>query len=374
MSRYQKTAGLRFGMALLIASGALATVGCFPRTDGPQQGKVGQEEVDEVLAVMVKSKEIPLVHSTTGEIVPSNSIKLNASANGTIGSVLVREGQRISGGTQVIRFENTLVSAKLDFVRAEAEEADAAIDFEQNRLENRDTLLDEEEISAAVYDLIDKHLEYEKARSKRAKTEIAYLEKVAENIEVKSPIAGVVLNRSVEDGMPVTEGQFLMEVIQDDPVKLRVPLPEEFIPATYRGQLLQVNLPGVEQAATVKITEVGVAVDPLTRTFDVFCKLDNSEGQLKTGMNFPVTLSTDKKTKKLAIPKSAVALRDKKTVVFSIENGVAKQLRVKLGRASGDEVAVQKGVEEGTIIIVDPPKTLKHGNKVEIRTAVAPPE
>ncbi len=359
------------GMALLTLT-ALFYVACLPKSP------VGEDAADfkggeraGVLAVMASAKEVPLIHRAKGEIVPSNSIKVQAAANGTIEQVMVHEGQKISAGTQLIRFDNEAATARLNFVKAEGDEADAAVDYDQFRFDNRETLLDEEEISATVYDLLEKKLEYEKARAKRAKAEIGYLEKVASNADITSSIAGVVVNRNVADGMPVAEGQFLMEIIQDDPVKLKVSLPEEFIPATHRGQLLQVVYPNNPEEQTVKITEVGVAVDPLTGTFDVFAKLENPDGLLKTGMQLPATLVTEKKTRIISIPKKSVALRDKKTVVFRIDNGVARKTRVRLGQTNGTEVAVKKGVQEGEIIVLSPPPGLKDGDKVDILTAAA---
>jgi len=372
MEGNQQINGHRTALAWLCAM-ALSLGACLPQgaLDDEEEFVAEEADVTKVLAVMVTVKEAPLVHRTNGEIVPSNTIQLNAVADGTIETVLVREGQRITAATQVIRFDNAMVAAKLEYVQAEIEAAEAAIDYEQYRLTNRDTLLDEEEISSTVFDLIEKSLAYEQGRLKRGQAEVEYLRRVAENSEVVSPIGGVVTNQRVEDGMPVTEGQFLMEVVQDDPVKLKVSLPQEFISATYRGQLLQVKFPDDEEESTVKITELGLTVDSLTKTFDAFVQLDNPEGQLKAGMSFPVRLTTDKKTKSLTIPKSAVALRDKKTVVFQIEEGRAKQTRVRLGRVNGDEVAVQRGVEEGVIIVLDPPAELRHDMPVEILTTAA---
>ncbi len=88
-------------------------------------------------------------------------------------------------------------------------------------------------------------------------------------------------------------------------------------------------------------------------------------------MQLRSTLVTDKKSKIISIPKTSVALRNKRTVVFRIDNGRAKQARVRLGMTNGNEVAVQNGLKEGDIIVLDPPSNLKDGDPVEIQTAAA---
>lgn len=364
---------IRLSMALtLVASLVFVFGACLPKE--PVSGvdeALKDEERKEVLAVMASLKEVPMIHKTNGEIIPSNSIKILAPVDGLVAAVMVTEGQKIRAGTTVIRFSDKLIKAKLELVTAEAEEAEVAVEYEQYRFDNRDVLLEDEEISQAVYDFIERKLEYEKARANRARAEATYLQKASRNLDVVSSIAGIVTNLSVSNQMQVVEGQVLMEIVQDDPVKLMVLLPEEFIPAVYRGQLLKVNFADVPEEQTVKISEVGVTVDPLTKTFDVYAKIDNSEGKLKAGMEIPVTLVTDKKSKIISIPKTAVAIRKRRTVVFRIDDGIVKRVFVRLGQKLDDEVAVQQGLDEGDIVVLDPPKTLKDGDKVEIMTAAA---
>lgn len=368
--RWPLIATLLLGMGLTV--GALGNGGCLPT--GPVEDEAAFESRNggqKVLAAMALSKEVPLIHRTDGRIIPSNRIKIHAETSGLIAEVLVHEGQRITAGTTVLRYENEIAKVKLEFLNAEIEEAEAAIEYEQERFDNRDALLEDDEISTVVFDYLEKKLEYEKARVKRAKAEVVYLQKLVRHADVVSSIAGVVISRSIADGMPVAEGQFLMEIVQDDPVKLQVLLPEEFIPATHRGQLLQVRYPDATEEQMVKITDVGVAVDPLTNTFEVFAKLENPQGRLKAGMEMPITLVTDKKTRIVAIPKAAVTLRGRKPVVFRVQNGRAKRVIVRLGQTVGDDVAVVKGVAEGDILVVEPSSRLKNGDKVEILTATA---
>jgi RND family efflux transporter MFP subunit len=363
---------IRFLSALLLLGCIVVFGACLPEGPVTEAEKPKKDKKSlGVLAVMISVKETPLIHQTKGEIIPSNHIEILAPFSGTISKVVVHEGQKISAGAQVVRFDNELAQAKLELVNAEEEEATAAIDLDEYRFDNRDELLEEEEISSLVFDMLEKKLEYEKARAKRAKTESGYLQKVTQKSDIISSIAGIVTNRSVADGMQVAEGQFLMEIVQNDPVKLKVRLPEEYIPATHKGQLLQIKYNEIPEEQSVKISDVGAAVDPLTRTFDVFAKLDNPDGKLKTGMEISTTLATDKKTKTLSIPKSAVALQGKKLAVFRIENGIAKSVLVRLGEPSGGEVVVLKGLVEGDIIVLDPPRGLKDGDKVDIMTAAA---
>jgi RND family efflux transporter MFP subunit len=364
---------IRFISAVLLLVGHIVVFGaCLPEGPVFEEDKTPKgKEGTGVLAVMASIKEIPLIHKAQGVIVPANRLEIKSPFNGMIAKVSVHEGQRITAGTQLMVFDDELAKAKLELSNAEAEEAEVAIDYDQYRFDNRDALLEDEEINQTVFELIEKKLEYEKARLKRAKAETEYLQKVSRKSDITSSIAGVVTSSGVTDQMQVAEGQFLMEIVQDDPVKLKVSLPEEFIPATYKGQLLQLQYPDIPELKTAKISDLGLAIDPFTGTFDVFAKLNNPEGKFKTGMQIPTTLATDKKISILSIPKSSVTLRNKKAVVFRVEKGVAKRVSVRLGRTNGEEVAVEKGIADGDIIVMFPSKGLKDGDKVRILTTAA---
>lgn len=348
---------------------------CLPGEPLPGEEGAAEDGVPRIQAVMASIKEIALSQQTKGAIVPASRFEIKAAFNGIVAQVLVSDGQKIESGTTVLRYDTELPRLKLELARAEEDEAESAIDYEQNRFENRDELLDDDEISSTVYDLIEQKLEYERSRLARARAEINYLQEVTKQQAVISPIAGVVTSFSVADQMPVVEGQFLMEIIQDDPVKLQIRLPEEFIPVTYREQPLQVRFPALnDETMTVLVTDVGVEVDQLTGTFDVWAEIANPDGRYKSGMEADVTLVTDQRTRVLAIPKSSVALRDKKTVVFRLEDDVAVATPVRLGKTFDDDVAVQKGLDEGAIIALDPPANLNDGDRVEITTTTASPE
>jgi membrane fusion protein, multidrug efflux system len=344
----------------------IAAFGCY--TDkGAENDPHPSDDPIQVEVAVIESREVSLNHKTAGEVVSANSLVLKALTNSRIDKVLVHEGQRVTPGTVVINYDNELAKLQLDLARTEDEEASAAIDYDQARFDNKEQLIENEEMTSLLADILEKKLAFEKARMKRAKAAIPFLETVVKQNEMLSPFAGEVTKSNVVDGMPVVEGQILMEIMQRDPMRVRVPLPEELIPSTYKGQSILVSFPTLDRKSeTLDIVDVGAEVDALTGTFDVWTQLDNPSGDLKAGMEVEVTLLSDKKIRKLLVPQSAVALRDKKTVIFRVEGDRAHVTRVVLGRPIGEDVEVRKGLDAGQLIITSPPKGLKNKARVEI--------
>ena len=66
------------------------------------------------------------------------------------------------------------------------------------------------------------------------------------------------------------------------------------------------------------------------------------------------------------IPKSALTMRNSKQVVFAVDNGLAREVTVQIGRQLGDLTELISGPEVGVQVILSPAGGLKSGDKVEI--------
>ena len=81
------------------------------------------------------------------------------------------------------------------------------------------------------------------------------------------------------------------------------------------------------------VTQIVPRADPQSRTFPVKVRIANESGRLKSGMLARVTVKVGNERSGLLVPKDAVVRRGVDEVVFVVENGVARQVKVKTGRA-----------------------------------------
>ena len=126
-------------------------------------------------------------------------------------------------------------------------------------------------------------LEFKKLSYKRE-----LLAERSENLEIHSPIRGVVLKSELEDadGAPLSKGQVLFEIAPLEKVKIKVFISQQDIALVAEGMETVVSIESINQKLTGKITKI----HPQAETFEnesVFVaevEFDNDNNELKPGM------------------------------------------------------------------------------------------
>lgn len=175
-----------------------------------------------------------------------------------------------------------------------------------------------------------------------------------EQIPVRSPVDGAVLERLVTPGTTVTPGSPLFvvsdlstlwsiaEVDETQIAHIRIGRPVEVVVGAYPD----VRFPGT-------ITFVSDTVNPDTRRLVIRSTVPNPDGRLKPDMFATVTLGEGEARPVVMVPASAVQPVDGRAVVFVEERpGRFTVRQVDVGTQSGGDVEILRGVVEGEQVVV----------------------
>lgn len=194
------------------------------------------------------------------------------------------------------------------------------------------------------------------------------------NIELRSPIDGVVTGRYNEAGDlfamagNADGGVGVLQVMQIDKLKAVVAISEKYYPQVYKGMKVKVTAdvyPGKEFEGEVNI--VYPAINSTTHTFNVEIIVPNAKEILRPGM-FARTEFNMGNRLSLTVPDVAVqkqmGVADR--YVYVIKDGVAERRVVTVGRQVGTRVEILSGVEAGEEVAVTALSKIKNGISVEI--------
>ncbi len=187
------------------------------------------------------------------------------------------------------------------------------------------------------------------------------------NIEILSPITGVITARNYDPG-DLFAGQPILHVMQINPVKVIVNISEEFFPYVTVGMPVTLNVdlfPDKRFVGSVEL--IHPALDASTRTFTVEVKVPNNYQTLRPGMFARATFEMGKK-QGIIIPDVAIQKQvgSSERYAFVIKDGVAERRRLVLGRQVGSMVDVISGIEEGEQVAVTALSRLDNGVEVEV--------
>ena len=348
---------------------ALAIIAYLMLSGGKKEEKV------EFETAKVEPKDIHTTITATGTIEPVTSVTVGTQVSGIVAKLYVDYNSVVKKGQVIAELDKTNLISELNTARANLTSAQSSATYEQNNYNRYKTLYDKGLVSADEYESA--LLSWQKAKEqvntskesvRKAQTNLGYA-------TITSPIDGVVLSKSVEEGQTVAASFNTPELftIAQDLTNMRViaDIDEADIGGVVEGQRVQFtvdaypedhfegNVTQVRQQAT---TESNVV------TYEVVISAPNKDLKLKPGLTANVTIFTLEKNGVLAVPAKALrfmpneALLQKGQTIsdveaphklWTLEGQTFKAHKVEIGTTNGVLTEIVSGIGAGTEILTD---------------------
>lgn len=188
------------------------------------------------------------------------------------------------------------------------------------------------------------------------------------NIELRSPIDGVVTARNEEAGNLIGT-QPILQLMQINPLKVTVGISEQYYPNVKVGMPVRLTADIFpDKVFEGKVSLIYPAMDASTRTFTVEVAIPNYDKVLRPGMSARTTFNMGDK-QGVMVPDIAI-MRQVGTndrVVYVIKDGVAERRVVNTGRTVDGMIDILSGVQVGEQVAVTSLSKLNTGTEVEVR-------
>lgn len=180
-------------------------------------------------------------------------------------------------------------------------------------------------------------------------------------VEVRSPLAGAVLDRAAAPGASMEGGALLFDVADDARLVAVARVPEREVSLLEPGRPAGIVVPAHPgRVFKGKVLSVGRALDPSTRTATARVLVGNSRGLLRAGMLGTASLEVRAPGPALAVPTEAVQTDGCCRIVFVRKReGVVGVRRVRPGLEAEGWTEVLEGLAEGEEVIGRGAFTLK---------------
>ncbi len=206
----------------------------------------------------------------------------------------------------------------------------------------------------------------------QTKTNLMIQEEIARNlktnIQVLSPISGVVTARNTEAGN-LFLNQPILNIMQINKLKVLADVPEVYFPNVKLGMAVELTTevyPGEIFAGTISLISPSINSD--TRTFSVEVTVPNSSERLRPGMFGRTKFSMSSKDA-IMVPDIAVQkqLGTDDRYVYVNNNGVAERRAVSIGRLVGSKYDILSGIAAGEEVITTAFSRISNGTQIEIQ-------
>ncbi|HMJ55184.1 MAG TPA: efflux RND transporter periplasmic adaptor subunit [Polyangiaceae bacterium] len=182
---------------------------------------------------------------------------------------------------------------------------------------------------------------------------------------MRAPFAGVIGERYVNVGDYVQPSSKVVTLLVDDPLRLRLTVPEPAIAYARQDVNVFFKVVGIpDKTFTAVIKYVGREIRAMTRDVVDEAIVDNHDRLLLPGMFTTVQLPTGTAPQAI-VPKSAVLRTDSGPAVFAVVDQHLQQRAVRLGLELDDTIAIPEGVKKGDRVALRPSADMIDGSLVE---------
>jgi RND family efflux transporter MFP subunit len=184
-----------------------------------------------------------------------------------------------------------------------------------------------------------------------------------------SPITGVLIKRLAEKGEITSVGNPVLVIADISTVKVNAYIPENELHNIQIGQKATVQISALDTSYLGKVTEVGSAADPSSRTFTIKVEVPNPKRQIRPGMVAEIKLSSKDSHAALTVPAETVLHNtNEESYVYVIDKNQNKAFtrNVSIGQLVNNRIEITTGLSAGEVIVTGGQQKLSNGAFVTI--------
>ena len=313
--------------------------------------------------------------TATGSVEPVTSVTVGTQVSGIISKLYVDYNTVVKKGQVIAELDKTNLISELNTAKANLSSAQSTLSYESANFKRYATLYKKGLVSADEYDTA--KLNYEKAKESVASSR-EMVQKAQTNLNyaiITSPIDGVVISKSVEEGQTVAASYATPELftIAKDLTNMQVvaDVDEADIGAVKEGDRVTFTVdayPDDTFEGTVKQVRLQATTTNNVVTYEVVISAQNADLKLKPGLTANVTIYTQERTGVLAVANKALRFtptketvgKDMKIVdckgknkVWTLDGKTLTAHPVSIGQTDGMHTEITKGLKAGQQIVTE---------------------
>lgn len=352
---------------VIVAVAAIAALAVWLLSGGKKEEKITFDTAAVAPANIMNSI------TATGTIEPVTSVTVGTQVSGIVSKLFVDYNSVVKKGQVIAELDKTNLMSQLNTAKTQLATAQSQLNYQTANYKRYKTLFEKGLVAANDFD--NAKLLYTQAKEQvvSAKEEVQRAQTNLGYATITSPIDGVVLSKSVEEGQTVaasfstpelftiaqdlTNMQVVADVDEADIGDVKEGERVTFTVDAYPDDTFEGEVKQVRQEATTTNNVV---------TYEVVISAPNADLKLKPGLTANVTIYTAERKGVLSVPSKAlrftpqketvgkmkiVDVANAKNKVWTIEGNSIVAHKVNIGMTDGTNTQIVGGIAEGTKVV-----------------------
>lgn len=282
------------------------------------------------------------------------SVELYPATSGEVVSVNFEPGQKVEAGDVLVELDSR--------------DERLAVELAEVRLKDAERLYDRYQRSGSSGAVLPTQLDAARTQMESARIELGRARVALDDRFVKAPFDGHVDVTDVDPGDRVSVDTVITTIDDRDALLVSFDVPELLVGELEQGD--RVALVAWNRASdklTGEVVELGSRIDPATRTFIVRATVGNDRDTLRPGMSFRVSVAVQGRTYPV-LAETAVQWGAEGAYVWTIQEGTARRVPVKIIQRQQGRVLVEGAMTPGDLIVVEGIQRMRNDVPVDYQT------
>ncbi len=308
-----------------------------------------------------------------GEVRPAESSALSFAVGGTVATVEVNLGDRVTAGQVLATLDTKPFDLDIDAARSDLEAAEATYAEAQLELERKTELFKKDWVAKAALDTATAAAESARGSVDAARSQLGLAERNLGKSELVAPFNGVIAERDVDPFTEVAAGSSVFGINSDDGLEIHFSVPDAVIGRITGGLPVEATVATVADCGCEgRITEIGSTAGT-ANAVNLVAALTSAPDALLPGMSAEIEMSLaggDEGAAGYLVPLIAIAPGDESAdgyvFKFDPDAGAVSKVAITGNEGRDNMIAVNEGVEAGDILAAAGVSFLRDGQNVKL--------
>jgi len=327
-------------------------------------------KIEEALAILDIKKEEALVSVATvqdtvfnhyleiqGNVDTKENIIVQPEFSGTLTSLTVKAGQRVSKGQILGRVDDGGMSQQLASLENQYSLAKTTYERQKNLWDKK----------------IGSEIQFLQVQTQMiaAQKGVAQMKSQLAKTVIRAPFSGTIDEVFVEKGQVVAPSvQGLMRIVNLGSMYVSTSVPESYIGKLKVGDQVEVFLSSLNKTYKGKVRQVGNFINPNNRSFGVEVGLPNPDNLLRPNQVAKLKIIDYINKKVIVVPTNVVQEDgEQNKFIFTVDRsngktGIAKKVIVTVGKTSDNVSEILSGLTTQDIIVIEGVNNISEGMKL----------
>jgi membrane fusion protein (multidrug efflux system) len=302
----------------------------------PAGGGGQQMPPTHVEAAKARTEKMAETQSVIGNVSSYESVEIRPEIQGKIASIEFADGKAVKKGDTLFKLDSSVQAAAYAQARATLAKA--------SNNSTRYTELQKKGFASAM------KIDESQADLNLARANVQYADAMMAKTVIKAPLDGTVGIRRVSVGDFVNPGDLLVNLDQQDKMKIEFSLPEIYLRDVKVGNSVNIQTDGGQEIEG-KISAIESRVSADSRSIMIQVIAENKDNILYSGQFVDVTVPISHEKDSVMVPDQAIIPVGNKVFLYKVENNIAKKTEVKVGIRTDKEAEILSGVNDGDLVV-----------------------